>query len=80
MKGLPNTPTSRAHLRAPMEMDADLYALKNLGYIKNGKVTDEGVNFLMKRHNLTKEGVINTIDDLQLIGYGNAVSGSPINA
>lgn len=79
MKGLPNTPTSRAHLRAPMEMDADLYALKNLGYIKNGKVTDEGVNFLMKRHNLTKEGVINTIDDLQLIGYGNAISGSPIN-
>jgi hypothetical protein len=47
MKGLPNTPQSQAHLRAPMEMDADLYALYNMGHIKNGQVSDEGLKFLM---------------------------------
>jgi hypothetical protein len=33
----------------------------------------------MERHNLSKEGVLNTLDDLHTIGYGNAVSGEPIN-
>ena len=80
MKGLPNTTHSQAHLRAPMEMDADLYALYNLGHIKNGQVSDEGLKFLMQRHNLSKEGVLNTIDDLQVIEYGNALSREPINA
>lgn len=80
MKGLPNTPQSQAHLRAPQEMDADLYALYNMGHIKNGQVSDEGIQFLMQRHNLSKEGVLNTIDDLQVIGYGNALSGEPITA
>jgi hypothetical protein len=33
----------------------------------------------MQRHNLSREGVLNTINDLQTIGYANAVSGEPIN-
>ena len=80
MKGLPNKSHNQAHLRAPQELDADLYALKNLGYIKDGKISDKGLQFLMERHNLSKEGVLNTITDLNTIGYGNAITGQPINS
>lgn len=80
MKGLPNTAKSQAHLRAAMEVDADLYSLYNLGHITNGQISDEGMAFLMQRHNLSRQGVLNTINDLQSVGYANALTRQPINA
>ena len=36
--GIPNTVYHQNHLKDPGELDADLYALKNMGYIKDGQM------------------------------------------
>ena len=79
MPGLPNSKASQIHLLAPQEFDADLYYLKNIGEIKDGELSEDAIQFLMQRHNLSREGVENTLENLKVIDYANAVTGDPIN-
>ena len=56
------------------ELDADLYALKNMGYIKDGKISDEASKWLQVRHNLSPEGLKSSLEDLDAIGYAQPLS------
>ena len=67
--GIPNTVYHQNHLKDPGELDADLYALKNMGYIKDGKISDEAAKWLQIRHNLILEGLKNSLKDLDAVGY-----------
>ena len=72
--GIPNTVYHQNHLKDPGELDADLYALKNIGYIKDGKISDEAAKWLQIRHNLSPEGLKNSLKDLDAVGYAQPLS------
>ena len=72
--GIPNTVFHQNHLKDPGELDADLYALKNMGYIKDGKISDEASKWLQVRHNLSPEGLKSSLEDLDAIGYAQPLS------
>lgn len=66
------------HLKDPGELNADLYALKNMGYIKDGKISDEAAKWLQIRHNLSPEGLKNSLKDLDAVGYAQPLSSPKI--